>query len=67
MGVMIGAAISLAIEQTGSPVASVLHYGITDMGEMVAGVTGAVMALIITLIEMTGKLSPSLPLLFSIT
>jgi len=67
MGAMIGAAIGLAIEQTGTPIASVSLYAIAGMGAMVAGVVGAVMASIIGLIEMTGKLSPSLPLLFSVT
>ncbi|MBC8212742.1 MAG: hypothetical protein H8E21_16920 [Gammaproteobacteria bacterium] len=32
-----------------------------------AGIIGAVMVAIIGLIEMTGKLSPALPLLFSVT
>jgi H+/Cl- antiporter ClcA len=35
------------------------------MGATVATVIGAVFAAIIAMIEMTGKLSPSLPLLFS--
>jgi H+/Cl- antiporter ClcA len=36
------------------------------MGATVATVIGAVFAAIIAMIEMTGKLSPSLPLLFSV-
>jgi len=67
MGAMIGAAFGLFLEQTGTPIASVSLYAIAGMGAMVAGVVGAVMAAIIGLIEMTGKLSPSLPLLFSVT
>ena len=37
------------------------------MGAMVAGVVGAVMSAIIVMIEMTGRLTTSLPLLFSVT
>jgi H+/Cl- antiporter ClcA len=60
-------AIGLFIEQTGTPIASVSLCAIIGMGAMTAGVISAVMAAIIGLIEMTGKLSPSLPLLFSVT
>lgn len=67
MGAMLGAAIGIAIENTGISIASISLYAIAGMGAMVAGVIGAVMAAIIGLIEMTGKLSPSLPLLFSVT
>lgn len=67
MGAMLGAAFGLILEQSGTPIASVSLYAIAGMGAMVAGVIGAVMAAIIGLIEMTGKLSPSLPLLFSVT
>ena len=67
MGALLGAAIGLSIEQTGITISSISLYAIAGMGAMVAGVVGAVMAAIIGLIEMTGKLSPSLPLLFSVT
>lgn len=67
MGAMLGAAIGIMVEMTGIPISSISLYAIAGMGAMVAGVIGAVMASIIALIEMTGKLSPSLPLLFSIT
>lgn len=67
MGAMLGAAIGIMIESTGATITSISLYAIAGMGAMVAGVIGAVMAAIIGLIEMTGKLSPSLPLLFSVT
>jgi len=67
MGAMLGAAIGIMVEQAGIDIASVSLYAIAGMGAMVAGVIGAVMAAIIGMIEMTGKLSPSLPLLFSVT
>lgn len=67
MGAMLGAAIGIVVEQSGTPIASISLYAIAGMGAMVAGVIGAVMAAIIGMIEMTGKLSPSLPLLFSVT
>ena len=67
MGAMLGAAIGITVELTGIPISSISLYAIAGMGAMVAGVVGAVMAAIIALIEMTGKLSPSLPLLFSVT
>jgi CIC family chloride channel protein len=67
MGAMIGAAIGITVEMTGISIASISLYAIAGMGAMVAGVVGAVMASIIVLIEMTGKLSTSLPLLFSVT
>ena len=67
MGAMLGAAIGIIVEMMGVPISSISLYAIAGMGAMVAGVVGAVMASIIALIEMTGKLSPSLPLLFSVT
>jgi len=67
MGAMVGAAIGIVVEQTGTPIASISLYAIAGMGAMTAGIIGAVMSAIIILIEMTGKLSPSLPLLFSVT
>lgn len=67
MGAMLGAAIGIMVEGAGIPIASISLYAIAGMGAMVAGVIGAVMAAIIGLIEMTGKLSPALPLLFSVT
>ncbi|MCK5001631.1 MAG: chloride channel protein [Gammaproteobacteria bacterium] len=67
MGAMLGAAIGITVELTGIPISSISLYAIAGMGAMVAGIVGAVMASIIALIEMTGKLSPSLPLLFSVT
>ena len=67
MGAMLGSAIGIIVELTGIPISSISLYAIAGMGAMVAGIIGAVMASIIALIEMTGKLSPSLPLLFSVT
>lgn len=67
MGAMLGAAIGIMVEQAGVNIASISLYAIAGMGAMVAGVIGAVMAAIVGMIEMTGKLSPSLPLLFSVT
>jgi len=67
MGAMVGAAIGILVEQSGVDIASISLYAIAGMGAMVAGVIGAVMAAIVGMIEMTGKLSPSLPLLFSVT
>jgi len=67
MGALLGAAIGMTIESTGITISSISLYAIAGMGAMVAGVIGAVMAAIIGLIEMTGKLSPALPLLFSVT
>ncbi len=67
MGAMLGAAIGLIVQGTGVSIASISLYAIAGMGAMVAGVIGAVFAAIVALIEMTGKLSPSLPLLFSVT
>ncbi|PCJ86104.1 MAG: hypothetical protein COA54_09710 [Thiotrichaceae bacterium] len=67
MGALLGAAIGIMIEQAGISIASISLYAIAGMGAMVAGVIGAVMTAIIGMIEMTGKLSPALPLLFSVT
>ncbi|MDH5387821.1 MAG: chloride channel protein [Gammaproteobacteria bacterium] len=67
MGAMLGAAIGITVELSGIPISSISLYAIAGMGAMVAGIVGAVMAAIIALIEMTGKLSPTLPLLFSVT
>ena len=67
MGAMLGAAVGISVEQAGIPVSSISLYAIAGMGAMVAGIIGAVMASIIAMIEMTGELSPSLPLLFSVT
>ena len=67
MGAMLGSAVGIIVELTGIPISSISLYAIAGMGAMVAGIIGAVMASIIAMIEMTGKLSPSLPLLFSVT
>ena len=67
MGAMLGAAVGIIVEQSGITISSISLYAIAGMGAMVAGVIGAVMAAIIGMIEMTGKLSPALPLLFSVT
>lgn len=67
MGAMLGAAVGAAVEGVGIPITSLSLYAIAGMGAMVAGVVGAVFSAIMALIEMTGKLSPSLPLLFSVT
>ena len=61
------AAIGLTVQLMGIEVTSISLYAIAGMGAMVAGIIGMVMAAIIALIEMTGNLSPSLPLLFSVT
>lgn len=67
MGAMLGAAIGLTVENAGVTVTSISLYAIAGMGAMVSVVIGAVFAAIIALIEMTGKLTPSLPLLFSVS
>ena len=67
MGAMLGAAIGLIVQGMGVSIASISLYAIAGMGAMVAGVIGAVFAAIVAMIEMTGKLTPSLPLLFSVT
>lgn len=67
MGAMIGAGVGAVVEGAGIPITSLSLYAIAGMGAMVAGVIGAVFAAILALIEMTGKLSPSLPLLFSVS
>ena len=67
MGAMIGASVGIVVEGAGIPISGVSLYAIAGMGATVATVIGAVYAAIIALIEMTGKLSPSIPLLFSVT
>ena len=67
MGAMIGASVGFMVEGAGIPISSISLYAIAGMGATVATVVGAVFAAIIALIEMTGKLSPSLPLLFSVS
>ena len=67
MGAMIGAAVGLIVEGAGITISGISLYAIAGMGATVATIIGAVFAAIIALIEMTGKLSPSLPLLFSVT
>jgi CIC family chloride channel protein len=67
MGAMIGASVGIVVEGAGIPISGISLYAIAGMGATVATVIGAVFAAIIALIEMTGKLSPSMPLLFSVT
>ena len=67
MGAMIGASVGIVVEGAGIPISGISLYAIAGMGATVATVIGAVYAAIIALIEMTGKLSPSIPLLFSVT
>ena len=67
MGAMIGASVGIVVEGAGIPISGISLYAIAGMGATVATVIGAVFAAIIAMIEMTGKLSPSLPLLFSVT
>ena len=67
MGAMIGASVGIIVEGAGIPISGISLYAIAGMGATVATVIGAVFAAIIALIEMTGKLSPALPLLFSVT
>ena len=67
MGAMIGAAVGFMVEGSGISISGISMYAIAGMGAMVAVVIGAVFAAIVALIEMTGKLTPSLPLLFSVT
>jgi chloride channel protein, CIC family len=67
MGAMIGASVGIIAEGSGITISGISLYAIAGMGATVAAVIGAVFAAIIALIEMTGKLSPSLPLLFSVT
>ncbi|MFT5219278.1 MAG: CIC family chloride channel protein [Gammaproteobacteria bacterium] len=67
MGAMIGASVGIIAEGSGITISSISIYALAGMGATVATVIGAVFAAIIAIIEMTGKLSPSLPLLFSVT
>jgi len=67
MGAMIGASVGIIVEGVGIPISGISLYAIAGMGATVATVIGAVFAAIIAMIEMTGKLSPSLPLLFSVS
>jgi len=67
MGAMLGAAVGIIVEGAGIPISGISLYAIAGMGATVATVIGAVFAAIIAMIEMTGKLSPSLPLLFSVS
>ena len=67
MGAMLGLAIGLMVQGAGIEIASLSLYALAGMGAMVAGVVGAVMSAIIVMIEMTGRLTTSLPLLFSVT
>jgi CIC family chloride channel protein len=66
MGAMLGAAVGFIVEGAGVTTSGISLYAIAGMGAMVATIVGAVFAAIIVLIEMTGKLTPSLPLLFSV-
>ena len=67
MGAMLGASVGIIVEGAGIPISGISLYAIAGMGATVATVIGAVFAAIIAMIEMTGKLSPSLPLLFSVS
>ena len=67
MGAMIGASVGIIVEGAGVTISGISLYAIAGMGATVATVIGAVFAAIIAMIEMTGKLSPSLPLLFSVS
>ncbi len=67
MGAMLGASVGIMVEGVGIPISGISLYAIAGMGATVATVIGAVFAAIIAMIEMTGKLSPSLPLLFSVS
>ncbi len=67
MGAMLGASVGIMVEGVGIPISGISLYAIAGMGATVATVVGAVFAAIIAMIEMTGKLSPSLPLLFSVS
>ena len=67
MGAMIGASVGIIVEGAGITISGISLYAIAGMGATVATVIGAVFAAIIAMIEMTGKLSPSLPLLFSVS
>lgn len=67
MGAMLGASVGIIVEGAGIPISGISLYAIAGMGATVAVVIGAVFAAIIAMIEMTGKLSPSLPLLFSVS
>ena len=66
MGAMLGAAVGIMVEGTGISISGISIYAIAGMGATVATVIGAVFAAIIAMIEMTGKLSSSLPVLFSV-
>jgi CIC family chloride channel protein len=66
MGAMLGAAVGLMVEGVGISISGISIYAIAGMGATVATVIGAVFAAIIAMIEMTGKLSSSLPVLFSV-
>ncbi len=67
MGAMLGASVGLIVEGAGITISGISVYAVAGMGATVATVIGAVFAAIIALIEMTGKLSTSLPLLFSVS
>ncbi len=67
MGAMIGASVGFVVEGAGISISGISVYAVAGMGATVAVVIGAVFAAIIALIEMTGKLTPALPLLFSVS
>ena len=67
MGAMLGAAVGIVVEGAGISISGISVYAIAGMGATVATVIGAVFAAIIAMVEMTGKLSSSLPVLFSVT
>ncbi len=66
-GAMIGASVGIIVEGAGISISGISLYAIAGMGATIATVIGAVFAAIIAMIEMTGKLSPALPLLFSVS
>ena len=67
MWAMIGASVGIIVEGAGVTISGISLYAIGGMGATVATLIGAVFAAIIAMIEMTGKLSPYLPLLFSVS
>ena len=66
MGAMLGAAVGFMVEGAGVTISDISVYAIAGMGATVAAIIGAVFAAIIVMIEMTGTLDASLPLLFSV-
>ncbi|MFT5888323.1 MAG: CIC family chloride channel protein [Zhongshania sp.] len=67
MGAMLGASVGIVAEGAGVNISSISLYAIAGMGATVGVVIGGVFAAILALIEMTGKLTPAVPLLFSVT